>query len=462
MKLTLFHQKDHTEILAIEWVELMRRIRTGYWRDIIEKCQNEAIGIDELKKRLPAFGVSVTFTGGDEAANVVRYNHIVSVDFNKVLSHDEKGMEKIDQCRDICRDIPSVIGFYVTKSGRGFRVFILVNTGIDEHKIIYHPIQEYFERIFGLQADDKYMDVTRLSFVGYDPDCFFRKIEDTKPMDMSILVPEIDNKRVKKDIPDIENKVCDFLKSKYEFRYNTFLRSIEGRVKTSLYNTLPESVAWRTLDDRFNDLLIKYVNDEFTYITYNQFKWIFDNYVDKAIFDPIKDFDSNIPVWDGKDRIEDYSKLLLTDDSMDFSDKFKLWAADMYKSFIVPSFQNKRILILESPVRYTGKTEWILNLIPLNLRKYTVATNIDFISDIGRYLIAIVEDYDSKDFSPIKKLMENNKRLSVVVTTSKQMNIISKGLKIDHFTINKKDGSEKFAPIDYINFYSQLKYLASI
>ena len=96
------------------------------------------------------------------------------------------------------------------------------------------------------------------------------------------------------------------------------------------------------------------------------------------------------------------------------------------------------------------------------MRKYTVATNIDFISDIGRYLIAIVEDYDSKDFSPIKKLMENNKRLSVVVTTSKQMNIISKGLKIDHFTINKKDGSEKFAPIDYINFYSQLKYLASI
>lgn len=58
--------------------------------------------------------------------------------------------------------------------------------------------------------------------------------------------------------------------------------------------------------------------------------------------------------------------------------------------------------------------------------------------------------------------MENNKKLSVIVTTSKDLNITSsKGIGIDHFTINKKDGNEKFAPIDYINFYSQLKYLAS-
>lgn len=461
MKLTLFHQKDHIEIFAIEWAELMRRIRTGYWRDIVEKCQNEAIGMDELKKRLPAFGVSVTFTGGDEAANVVRYSHIVCIDFNKVLSHDEKGIERIGQCRDMCRDIPSVIGFYVTKSGRGFRVFILVNTGMDEHKMIYHPLQEYFEQMFNLQADDKYIDVTRLSFVGYDPDCFFRNVENFEPMDMSILVPEIKNKKLKKDIPDIENKVCEFLNSKYEFRYNTLLRCLEGRVRVSLKNALPESVTWRTLDDRFNDLLVKYVNDGLTYITYNQFKWILDNYVDKVIYDPIKDFDSILSDWDRKDRIGDYARILSTNDSAYFADTFTSWAVDMYKSLTKPSFQNNRILILESQARYTGKTEWILGIIPKNLRKYTIATNINFVCDINHYVLAIIEDYDSKDLNPIKRIMEKNKKLSVVITTSRELNISSKGIKVDHFVINKKDGSENIAPIDYINFYSQLKYLAS-
>jgi len=75
--------------------------------------------------------------------------------------------------------------------------------------------------------------------------------------------------------------------------------------------------------------------------------------------------------------------------------------------------------------------------------------------------LAIIEDYDSKDLGPIKRLMENNKKLSVVITTSRELNISGKGIKVDHFVINKKDGSENIAPIDYINFYSQLKYLAS-
>jgi hypothetical protein len=130
----------------------MKRIRDGYWRDIVEQSRRESFGRDELKKRLPAFGTSVTFIGGDEAANVVKYNHIVSIDFNKVITDTNNGAEKIAQCREICCSIPSVIGFYITKSGRGFRVFVLVDSELDEHKIIYHPLQEYFEHLFGLQS----------------------------------------------------------------------------------------------------------------------------------------------------------------------------------------------------------------------------------------------------------------------------------------------------------------------
>src|SRR5574344_3079946 len=207
MQVTLFNKGDEGILSSIEWVDLMKRIRDGYWRDIVERSRTEAIGRDELKKRLPAFDNSVTFTGGDEAANVVKYNHIVSIDFNKVLASPDDSYEKIAQCREMCRDIPSVVGFYITKSGRGFRIFVLVNTGIDEHKIIYHPLQEHFERLFGLQADDKYKDITRLSFVTYDADCLYRTIEEAEPFDMGKLVPEIKKRNEQKKIEALEDKV---------------------------------------------------------------------------------------------------------------------------------------------------------------------------------------------------------------------------------------------------------------
>ena len=160
MQVTLFEKADHTIISSIEWKDLMKRIRDGFWCDIVEQSRKECFGRDDLKDALPAFGTSVTFVGGDEAVNVVKYNHIVSIDFNKVITTTNDSAEKIAQSREICCRIPSVVGFYMTKSGRGFRIFVLVNSNLDEHKIIYHPIQEYFEQILGLQADDKYRDTT--------------------------------------------------------------------------------------------------------------------------------------------------------------------------------------------------------------------------------------------------------------------------------------------------------------
>src|SRR5574344_2649207 len=102
MQVTLFNKGDEGILSSIEWVDLMKRIRDGYWREIVERSRKESIGRDELKKRLPAFGASVTFIGGDEAANVVKYNHIISIDFNKVITDTNNGIEKIASCREIC------------------------------------------------------------------------------------------------------------------------------------------------------------------------------------------------------------------------------------------------------------------------------------------------------------------------------------------------------------------------
>ena len=462
MKVTLFHRKDHTEISVIEWTELMQRIRKGYWRDIVEKCRKESIGGDELKKRLPAFGVSVTFTGGDEAANVVGYNHIIGIDFNKVLSRDDKGMEKIDECRNICRDIPSVVGFYVTKSGLGFRVFVLVNTGIEEHKIIYHPLQEYFEKMFGLQADDKYMDITRLSFVAYDADCYYRVIEESEPFDMGALVPEIRKKNERKEIEVLESKVCSFLSDKFDFRYHAQLQILQTRVKIGGGNILPVSSAWRNVDDILFDTIVNTINDRCMRITYNQFKWICDNELRKQVFDPVRIFYSSLPEWDKHDYLGDYVMTLNVNQKNKFKNSVTDWIINMYKSWINPNIPNNKILCFESSTGHTGKTEWLSRLVPPELEDYLLVTGVDFIPyNLSKYLLVIIVDYDGKDIDRIMKILSAEIHPSLVITTSKPVNMHCNGLEIDRFVVNKKDGNEISVPIDSSVLYSQIKYLAS-
>lgn len=461
MKVTLFHYTDQMVISSVEWTELMKRIRDGYWRDIVEKCHDEQLGNDEMKKRLPAFGISVTFTGGDEAANVVRYNHIVGIDFNKVISKDLSGIQKIDECRAMCHDIPSVVGFYVTKSGMGFRVFVLVNTGIDEHKIIYHLLQEYFEGLFNLQADDKYKDITKLSFVTYDPDCFYRRIEDTEPFDMKSFLPDLKNNKVFPGIGVTERKVWKYLSSKYDFRYNILERVSQCRLKCDISDGTAQTFKWKNIDDRINDMMVCDIENNCMHITYNQLKWIVDNHIIKPDYNPLTDFCSRIAVWDGCDYIKEYAVVLNIDDVGKFNDVLRIWLTNMYMSWTDTSKHNDMILMLQSDVQYSGKTDWALHILPSELRQYQLATNINFIYEEEKpYLLFVIEDFNGHGWERIRMLKEKNPMASIIITCSSDIRIRKiEGLDIKQIKVKKRIGNDLLIP-DPGYLYTQVKYMA--
>ena len=383
MQVTLFEKTSDTNISNIEWMELMKRIRNGYWRDIVEKSRREATGYDELKRRLPAFGISVTFTGGDEAANVVRYNHIIGIDFNKVITDIHNGPNKIVDCREACLNIPSVIGFFTTKSGRGFRVFVKVDTDLNEHKIIYHPIQEYFERLFNLQADDKYQDITRLSFVSYDSDCFYRDVENAQSFPIYKILPGKLNISTNSDkISDKIFKVRRYLNDTYDFRFNTLTSRMQCRIKPETKNALPTATEWHDIDDQLNDTIVCDVNANCVNMTYNQMKWIMDNHCLGNIFNPVTAYLDSLPTWDGTDRIIDQKlKTFLcnmvhkwTDEefridnsiTLPFEDAVKILPSELHEYMSVGPYGERRnsLLIIEecSPDnhhRYSGKASVI-------------------------------------------------------------------------------------------------------
>lgn len=465
MQITLFDKKDHTMISTIEWKTLMKRIRDGYWREIVERSRKESIGRDELKKRLPAFGASVTFIGGDEAANVVKYNHIISIDFNKVITDTNNGIEKIASCREICHNIPSVAGFYITKSGRGFRVFVAVNTGIDEHKIIYHPLQEYFEHQFGLQADDKYKDITQLSFVSYDPDCYYKNVEDCIPFVIENIIP-FKNKSLSKmsTIGSIIQDVKNYLDKRYDFRFDILSRQLQYRIRPCIKNVISSAMKWTDVNDRLNDEIVKEINSSGIEITYNQFKWMIDNKYIAQTYDPICVFDRHLPEWDGEDRISTFAAMLKTDDKQAFTEDLKKWLVNMYKAWMNKNRNLKNVLILHSNTFHTEKTTWATNIIPPSLRHYIhmdyAGRIISLRTEHKQNLLNIGLDYTG-DFKDIDMMTSNS---ATIITTSCSISQIhfvhQEEIKLYH--INKNDGNVTAPVIDYPEFYAQVKILAKV
>ena len=212
-----------------------------------------------------------------------------------------------------------------------------------------------------------------MSFVTYDADCLYRTIEEAEPFDMGKLVPEIKKRNEQKKIEALEDKVCKYLTKIYDFRYNKREHVVQIRLRGDNKNILPASSCWKDVDDRQFDTIVNTINNECARITYNQFKWIYDNDLVKQEFDPLKEFDSQLSDWDNHDYIDDYISQLHFQDRDKYIELFRIRVAMMYRSWNNQEINNNRILSLETTEANTGKTEWLINLLPPVLRRYCVA-----------------------------------------------------------------------------------------
>ena len=453
MKVTLFERRRQTEITNIEWTDLMQKIRSGYWRKIVEKCRAEQIGLDEMRRRLPAFGISVTFIGGDAAANMVKYTHIVGIDFNKIFINNAIANERISECRRLCEQIPSVVGFYTTKSGRGFRIFVKVNTGIAQHRAIYHPLQQYFEKMLQLQADDKYQFITRLSFVSADEDCFYRSVEEAEPFDLRQLIPGTPQDEAQ-EMSDVELKVVNYLSHKYDFRYNLLERVSQFRVSGN-QPAVEGARRWHDINDRYSDAMAADVHENCTPITYNQFEWIRRNQVIEPYYDPVDDFTASLPEWDGEDRLAGFCDQIADSDT-----RLREWVKAMMQRWIDPKAPLLPLAIVSEKAD-TGKTDWAQSLMPPQLRMYMAASSVNFLYGLSKQkLLFIFEDFSGSqaDINRVRYLRACNPRAAMILLSDQK--------KLDQYIA--RHGKEKFLlvkvqqhadinhDIDYQQLYAQV------
>ena len=172
-----------TELNAIKDGDYKEQVR-GYRNAKASLSKEEA---DQLKKGLPAFTPSGTFNPSRKADNLYRYSGVVHADLDKLSA------DKLEEVKVILGGNPYILGYFVSPSENGLKVFGRVDCTPDMHKQAYHQFRLHIADLTGIyderQNDSSISDVSRLCFVSYDPNAYI--YEDSE---VFVVEPEIQPK----------------------------------------------------------------------------------------------------------------------------------------------------------------------------------------------------------------------------------------------------------------------------
>jgi hypothetical protein len=154
------------EIISGKYKTEVEEIRTLIQQGKTEEANNK-------KMQLLAFTPSATFSEKRQMLFLKSYSGFVHLDFDKLIP------EQLQNAFEIIAQIPFTFLCFKSPSGNGLKVFVEVDSAVEDHETAYAQVQHYYEEATGLKADPKCKDVTRLCFVSYD-DKAFKNIQNQK------------------------------------------------------------------------------------------------------------------------------------------------------------------------------------------------------------------------------------------------------------------------------------------
>jgi predicted P-loop ATPase len=136
---------------------------------------------NDLKKKLLAFTVCATYGKTRKAGHELLYNQLIVLDFDDIDLND------LQNYIDIINACPHTYTSFVSPSGRGIKVIVPVNSGLQHHKHAFQQVADFYSELLDLTVDPSGSDPSRLCYVSYDPELFLNKnalvfeIDNTKP-----------------------------------------------------------------------------------------------------------------------------------------------------------------------------------------------------------------------------------------------------------------------------------------
>ncbi len=134
-------------------------------RKAVERGDKEETA--KLKKDLLGFTVSGEFSGGRRMEFLKEYNPLVVLDIDKL----EKAV-LVDVVAKIKKIEFTKVAF-ISPSGRGVKIIVSVDSEVQDHRLAYKQVADFYEEVLGVEIDRSGKDVTRLCFMSYDPKIYF-------------------------------------------------------------------------------------------------------------------------------------------------------------------------------------------------------------------------------------------------------------------------------------------------
>ena len=121
---------------------------------------------DGRKKNLPLVVAGGVMEGGRKQEFMVSYSQCITVDIDKVAG----------SATDILRragELPYVKAGHISASGRGVKLFVLVDSGLPQHLLAFETVRCRIETdLPGVEVDISGKDPNRSCFVSADPSAF--------------------------------------------------------------------------------------------------------------------------------------------------------------------------------------------------------------------------------------------------------------------------------------------------
>lgn len=167
-------------------------------------------------------------------------------------------------------------------------------------------------------------------------------------------------------VPTIQ-KIENFLSKLYDFRFNEVSGKIEGKSKTQpnykpisdyIINSLSRQILKADIPCSANVLRSILVSD----------------FV--PVYNPFRHYFNSLPQWDGVDNIQLLAETVKTTDDPLWHMCFKKWIVAMAGGLLIDKTVNHTVIVF-SGKQGVGKTTWILNLVPPQLKEYSFSGTIN-------------------------------------------------------------------------------------
>ncbi len=160
-------------------------------------------------------------------------------------------------------------------------------------------------------------------------------------------------------------QVSEFLNKTYVFRYNILSERIEVK---------PYDGEWRNFDDRELNSVLTRLHSENIRVSKDNLATYINSSSFSRPYNPVKTYLEGLKPWNRRTdyigRVFDYLHLEERADREFLREGFRLWFVCLVASGLELDVVNQLILILEGPTEGSGKTEFILRLLPTPLRQY--------------------------------------------------------------------------------------------